>query len=149
MASTPSNSPATGRSELQDTIGEWLLSDTRARHNETRRQLSIAQQELRDEEERHAGTQELLTANTRSMRIGFSLRRGIDNIINDLEILLSLTDDVDITRNTIQLVRANLVMAIEIAAASNDLVQLREVIDLTTDEEMTDDEDMFENLIEL
>jgi len=118
---TPVNSPArAGRSAIEDTLGQWLNGNHQAEI-----------QSLEETNNRHLN-QAIQYYNSWS-----SLNYQIGTLIRDVDILMEFSDLDDPARQIMATLRENMRLARMVAVSSNNI----EVIDLTTDEDVSDEEE--------
>jgi len=118
---TPVNSPArVGRSAIEDTLGEWLNGNHQAEI-----------QSLEATNNRHLN-QAIQYYNSWS-----SLNYQIGTLIRDVDILMEFSDLDDPARQIMATLRENMRLARMVAVSSNNI----EVIDLTTDEDISEGEE--------
>jgi len=118
---TPVNSPArAGRSAIEDTLGQWLNGNHQAEI-----------QSLEATNNRHLN-QAIQYYNSWS-----SLNYQIGTLIRDVDILMEFSDLDDPARQIMATLRENMRLARMVAVSSNNI----EVIDLTTDEDVSDEEE--------
>jgi len=122
---TPVNSPArVGRSAIEDTLGEWLNGNHQAEVQSLEDDVDI----LRRTNSRHLN-QAIQYYNSWS-----SLNYQIGTLIRDVDILMEFSDLDDPARQIMATLRENMRLARMVAVSSNNI----EVIDLTTDEDISD-----------
>jgi len=125
---TPVNSPArVGRSAIEDTLGEWLNGNHQAEVQSLENDVEI----LRRTNSRHLN-QAIQYYNSWS-----SLNYQIGTLIRDVDILMEFSDLDDPARQIMATLRENMRLARMVAVSSNNI----EVIDLTTDEDISDGEE--------
>jgi len=118
---TPVNSPARdGRSAIEDTLGQWLNGNHQAEI-----------QSLEATNNRHLN-QAIQYYNSWS-----SLNYQIGTLIRDVDILMEFSDLDDPARQIMATLRENMRLARMVAVSSNNI----EVIDLTTDEDISEGEE--------
>lgn len=122
----PNNSTQPGRSALEDTLGEWLNGNHQA-------ELEHAQADVEVAESIARAAEGSLNDAIRYYNQWSSLDDGVSRIQSEIVVLLELSDMDSISRNILTVLYESL-------QVSRRIAMQQEYIDLTTDEEMSEEE---------